>query len=177
MEQDQKPAVSEGLQRLRRVVGEYVWGVRRGADDVLKLEFGPPHLVIQEPLRLAQDATRTVVDVLGRRVVEPTGKWHLFVEDGDWAVVTGSRGTRRFDTDPARADAALRQLDGQRLTSVDYLPGTRSWHLRFDLGGSLAINRATPLDEARSAESVWILFSEGGAWFAIRNDMRAAHKP
>ena len=177
MEQDQQPAVLEALKRLRMVVGEYVWGVRRGADDVLRLEFGPPHLVIQEPLPLGQDATPTLADALGRRVVEPAGKWQLFVDDGDWAVVTGSRGTRRFDTDPARADAALRQLDGQRLASVDYLHGTTSWHLRFDLGGSLAINRSTPLDDARSAESMWILFSEGGAWFSLRNDLHGAHKP
>jgi hypothetical protein len=159
------------------VEGEYVWWVRRGADDVLRLEFGNPHLVVHEPMPLSQDASRTVIDVLGRRLVEPTGKWHLFVEDGDWAVVTKSCGTRRFDTDHARADAALRQLDGQRLTSVDYLHGTKSWHLRFDLGGSLTINRCTPADNARSAESVWTLFSEDGAWFSYRNDMRVAHKP
>jgi hypothetical protein len=63
------------------------------------------------------------------------------------------------------------------LTSVDYLHGIKSWHLRFDLGGSLTINRSTPADSARSAESVWTLFSEDGAWFSYRNDMRVAPKP
>jgi len=177
MDEEQKLAVSAALRRLATVVGEYVWWVRRGADDVLRLEFGNPHLVIHEPMQLSQFASRTVIDVLGRRMVEPTGKWHLFVEDGDWAVVTKSCGTRRFDTDHVRADAALRQLDGQKLTSVDYIYGMNSWHLQFDLGGSVTINRSTPADNARNEESVWALFYEDGAWFSFRNDMRLAHKP
>jgi len=125
---------------------------------------------------LTPDASRTVIDALGRRLVEPAGKWHLFVEDGDWAIVTKSGGTRRFDADHARAAAALRQLDGQKLTSVDYLHRPNDWHLRFDLGGSLTITRSTPADNAHNDESVWALFCEDGAWFSFRNDMRVAHK-
>jgi len=108
----------------------------------LRLEFGNPHLVVQEPMQLSQDSSRTVIDALGRRIVEPAGKWHLFIEDGDWAIVTRSYGTRRFDADRARADATLRQLDGQKLTSVDYLDRTGIWYLKFDLGGSLTISRS-----------------------------------
>ena len=136
------------------VVGEYVWGIGRGADDVLSLEFGLPHLVIQEPLPLGQDATPTLVDVLGRRVVGACRE--MAAVRRRWRLGCRDRiaGNLTVDTDPARADAALRQLDGQRLTSVDYLYGTTSWHLRFDLGGSLSINRSTPLYDAKKKISV-----------------------
>jgi hypothetical protein len=153
MDEDQRLAVWEGLTRFRAIVGEYAWWVRKGADDVLRLEFGSPHLVVYEPTPLAPDASRTVVDALGRRMVEPIGKWHLFVEDGDWAIVTKSGGTRRFDADRARAAAALRQLDGQKLTSVDYLHRINGWHLRFDLGGSLTITATTKASGRCSAKT------------------------
>lgn len=176
MRDEKSLMVPEALRRLDALVGEYAWWVHKGADDVLSLEFGHPHLVVHEPIKPAQDSSRTVVDVLGRRLVEPTGKWRLFIEDGDWAVVTKSYGTRRFDTDHVRADAALRQLDSQKLASVDYLYATNTWHFRFDLGGSLTIDRSTLVDNARSEESVWVLFCEDGACFAFSNDTRARQK-
>ena len=176
MDEEQKLAVSKALRCLSAIVGEYVWWARNGADDVLRLEFGNPHLVVQEPMQLSQYSSRTVIDALGRRIVEPAGKWHLFIEDGDWAIVTRSYGTRRFDADRARADATLRQLDGQKLTSVDYLDRTGIWYLKFDLGGSLTISRSTPVDNARLEDSAWVLFCEDGTYLSFGNDMRARRK-
>jgi len=172
MDQEQKETVSEALRHLRAAVGEYVWGVQKGADYTLMLEFGSPHLFVREPARLGPDAGQITIDVLGRRMVAPTGKWHLFIDDGEWSVFTKSHSTRRFDTDRTRVDAALRQLDGQKLASVDYLEDAHTWRFNFDLDGSLIIARSSPAEADWNEQSAWVLFYEDRSWIAFGNDLR-----
>jgi hypothetical protein len=176
MDPEQKVAVSEALRHLRAAVGEYVWGVQKGGDDTLMLQFGSPHLFVREPMRLGPDAGQTTIDVLGRRMVAPTGQWHLFIDDGEWSVFTKFHSTRRFDTDHARVDAALRQFDGQKLTNVDYLQEVHSWRFKFDLGGTLIIARSSPAERDWSEQSTWVLFYEDRSWVAFGNDLRLSCK-
>jgi hypothetical protein len=171
MNQEQKGAVSKALRHLRAAIGEYVWGVQKGADDTLMLELGSPHLFVREPARLGHDAGQITIDVLGRRMVVPTGKWHLFIDDGEWSAFTKFHSTRRFDADRSRVDATLRQLDGQKLTNVEYLENIRTWRFSFDLDGTLLIARSSPAEPEWNEQSTWVLFYEDRRWIAFGNDL------
>lgn len=168
-------AVSEALKLLSAMVGEYVWFVRRSAYSVLRMDFGSPHLKIREPAHHAPNSTQAVIDALERRMVIPTGKWHLFIEDGDWSVKTRFRSASRSDVSVDMVDAALRQLDGQRLVNVSYV--NDGWHFEFDLGGSLDIGRsASPGKLAWTEESEWILFYEDGNNVSLTNAMHLRYE-
>jgi len=139
------------------LVGQLVWHVQRGVGTFLTLEFGMPHLSIREPISPKSASSPKVRRNLRRRGVYVTGDWHLWVQYGDWILST-SCGVLSSDDDPdSPMDECLRDLDGQRLMSVD--PGTKrnSCIFSFDLGGSLEI---WPSDEI--ADDQWGLYIWNG---------------
>ncbi len=146
--------------------GEYVWFVRCVEYGILRLDFGAPHLSIREPASIAGDSPR-VSAALQRRLVVPTGKWHLFIEYGLWSVEAG--GFRCSRTDDPCDTKALGQLEGQKLTSVRYVPEAGEWVFDFDLSGKLSIGCPKSSPEG---ESQWILFFEDGTCLAFDD---AAH--
>ncbi|MBN8890549.1 MAG: hypothetical protein J0H91_09675 [Rhodospirillales bacterium] len=114
------------------------------ADNVLRMDFGDVHLKVREPDPDLSGRSQAVIDALGRRIVMPTGKWHLFISEREWSVATKFHSCSRADTDAEDVNAALRQLDGQRLVAVARRGGGSDWVLEFDLGGVLRIGAPTP---------------------------------
>jgi hypothetical protein len=129
------------------MVGQYVWFVRRGFENILRMDFGQPHLAIDGPYRASPASSQKAVNALDRRTVQPTGRWHLFVDDGDWSVTTKRHQCRRLDTDLKNVDETLRQLDGQKILKIDYKSETGEWIFEFDLGGLLHIGLSKNTDD------------------------------
>jgi hypothetical protein len=157
------PAVSNFLSAIHDAP---CWGVRSEMDDVLVIEFGAPFLTIREPSALPPDASPATRKVLERRIVIPTGRWHLFVEDGVWRIAAGGSTCARSETDAAKQATCFAQLNGQRLTRFAWSPADRLWRLDFDLGGSLTI--AEPAGEA--PQDQWSVFREDGTILACVQD-------
>jgi len=149
------------------MIGSYVWFVRTGPDAILRLEFGNPHLEIRKPLNARLDRRPSVIDSVERRIVTPTGQWHLFVENGFWEIRT-----RRYSCSRAQSNAAaISQLDGQQLMDVKI---SEQYCLRFvfDLGGVLCVR--PPEEHAAdcdwSDQDQWVLFSQNGNFLSLSNN-------
>jgi len=134
---DKAAEATKVLKALLKMKGELVWFVRLSADNVLRMDFGSPHLKIREPHPHASGSNQAVIDALERRIVMPRGKWHLFIAEGEWSVVTKFYSCSRSDTNIENINATLGQLDGQRLVDVRQSNGCNDWILEFDLGGTL----------------------------------------
>jgi hypothetical protein len=59
--------------QIRSILGKPCWNVKRGHGSFLTLEFGQPHLVVWEPLRV------------------PSGHWLSMRSDGQYSYVAGNR--------------------------------------------------------------------------------------
>jgi hypothetical protein len=148
--------INQAVEFLSSLRGEYVWFVRSDEYGILRLDFGNPHLSIREPNPIA-NSSKNVADALQRRLVIPTGKWHLFVESGLWSIEAG--GFHGARTDQQIDPKVFGQLEGQKLTSVEYLPDACEWIFKFDLSGTLSIK--APVSED-GGDSQWVLFFENG---------------
>ncbi len=154
----EKLDTNKAAEMLSAMHGQYVWSVRCGEYGVLRLDFGDPHLTVRGPYSTAGKSGRLAL-ALQRRLVIPTGEWHLFVEGGLWSIEAGglrcSRTDQQFDT------RAFDQLDGQKLISADYDPASAGWLFTFDLSATLLI-RERRLQE--DDDTQWTLFfKEGGS--------------
>jgi hypothetical protein len=157
MKQRSQLGISQTVDVLSSLVGEYIWSVRCVDDRILRLDFGNPRLVIHEP-RNATTTSDAVFNALSRRVVTPRGRWHLFVEDGAWSVSANKFHCGRFDCDQLNIEKCLGQLDGQKLISVNYIHADQYWVFKFDLSGELIIKNYLEFNN----NSQWIIFSEEG---------------
>jgi len=177
VELEKKAVVSKALTLFSELKGEYVWFVRVGADNILRMDFGSPHLTIREPIQQVPNSAQAAIDALERRMVIPTGKWHLFIEDGNWSVRTKHYVTDRRDQNAKTVEATLRHLDGQKLVSVDYVDNSDAWHFLFDLGGSLRIEPSSSLEENGSAEECqWTLFYADGNYVSYISGKELRYK-
>jgi hypothetical protein len=123
------------------------------------MDFGNPHLKIREPIPHVPGASKAVIDALERRQVIPTGRWHLFVNEGDWSVITKNNSCSRMDRNTKKIDATLRQLDGQRLIDVRQSDEGIGYILQFDLGGLVHLNFSEfPEGTQKQEKFVWTLF-------------------
>jgi|GraSoi2013_115cm_1033766.scaffolds.fasta_scaffold22514_2 hypothetical protein len=139
------------------LVGQLVWQVRRGVGSFLTLEFGTPHLSIKEPIAASPDSPPRVRRNLKRRGVYVTGDWHLWVQYGDWTLSTSDGILNSEDPPGSPLDECLRDLDGQRLVSVDRGNMEGSCAFKFDLGGILEIWPSTEIPDDQ-----WGLYNWNG---------------
>ena len=171
MEPIRNAEASNVLELLLQIKGELVWFVRISADNVLRMDFGSPHLKIREPIPHDPGNSQAVIDALERRMVAPTGRWHLFISKSEWSVITGSYTCSRSDTNVEKIRATLGQLDGQRLVNVNPMSEPGDCSLESDLGGVLRISSPEPLGGGQESEEVqWTLFFENGDYVSYTND-------
>ncbi len=150
---------------LATLVGEHAWGSRVSADAVLRMDFGAPHLRIREPSPRAHEHEGNVRAALERRIAVPTGRWHLFVEAGEWGVRAKTEVCDRIDAESAdttrqrQVTRCLSSLDRQILRETAWIASEGLWRFTFDLGGVLSIADGV---EPGATEADWTLFAEDG---------------
>ena len=163
METDRRAEASKVRELLLQMKGELVWFVRLSADNVLMMNFGSPHLEVREPNSHNPANSQVVIDALERRIVTPTGRWHLAIWQPEWSVTTKFYACSRSDTSDEKINTTLRHLDGQKLTGIKQTDGDGAYSLEFDLGGSLQIGPPEPSEtDLENDEAQWTLFFESG---------------
>ncbi len=129
------------------VLGRVAWNVGRGHGSALRMEFGLPHLSIREPIASREGNAETVRRGLQRRAVHILGDWSFWVLYGNWKLRT-TNGEIDSETSPGTpGDECLRDLEGQRLLSIDAELLPHSWVWKFDLGAVLEVSASTDIIE------------------------------
>ncbi len=70
-----------------------------------------------------------------RRRVVIVGDWGFCLQYADWEIRTANDVVTSEEEDQERFEEGLRDIDGQRLTSVHRDPDNKTLELKFDLGG------------------------------------------
>jgi hypothetical protein len=146
-------------------IGQWVWQVRRTHGSFLTMEFGVPHLAVREPIVARPSTSGRVRRNLQRRHITVTGDWHFWVQYGDWKISISDGVLTSDHPWGSEFDECLRDLEGQRLLSVDVKKATNTWTLTFDLGGVLKIWPSTEIPE-----DLWALYIWNGDIISCEND-------
>jgi hypothetical protein len=142
------------------LIGQLVWSVRKGHDTFLTMEFGEPHLDVVEPTETHADVPEETRRRLARRHVHLCGDWHFWLQHCHWLVTTHYCKAGSEDFSGEMLMAALQELDGQRLVSVEHGEIPSSTILKFDMGGQIVI---WPVGYAEPDDDQWSLHEfQGG---------------
>lgn len=132
----------------------------------MTLEFGEPHLHIQEPREVPAGASERVRKLLSRRHVIVRGQWHLWIYCCAWEVYTGDTLIGDSDLEGStkeRIELGAAELNGQRLMRVDLDPGHGTSVFHFDLGSRL---ETRPYEHSKQ----WMLYRPDGTVLSYRAD-------
>ncbi|MCC2670401.1 MAG: hypothetical protein K0Q72_2872 [Armatimonadetes bacterium] len=156
------------------LIGLPCWNVKPGFGSYLTLEFGEPHLEIQEPRPAREGVSERVRKSLARRHVTTRGQWHLWIYCCRWSVITDGElvGDCALDSDskePIRR--AAEELDGQKLIGVTIAATSGTCVFYFDLGSRL---ETVPYDDQSEQ---WLLYQPGGMVLTFRGDGLYSHQP
>lgn len=135
------------------LIGQVAWKIQRGYGSFMTMEFGRPHLEINNPSKPRPGVQLS--EAMKRRRVFPSGEWHLWVQDSDWKASAFGKSCNCMDA-PDKVDAVLKGMDGQKLVSAGIKNKGKILVLSFDLGGKLAIP-LTPMDPQLTALSIFSL--------------------
>ena len=149
---------------LQLLVGELVWQVKRGDGTFLTMEFGTPHLVVRELIKSKSEMPR-VVRLLAHRRVFIHGDFSLFIQDSRWSISSKDQ-TVGLDTSETVVREMLRDLDGQRVTTVNFSKADTI--LEFDLGATVRLGKSIIPNDARS--DLWSLTPFGSPGLSLLND-------
>ncbi|MBV8524319.1 MAG: hypothetical protein JOY71_19690 [Acetobacteraceae bacterium] len=152
--------ISDPSAALAGLLGQLAWGVRRGYGSFLTIEFGEPRLFVREPIQSVSSDSLDIRQRLSRRHVSVHGIWHLWITHGSWTLVTVNYATSSEESEAAKVEPALTQLDGQRLVSAKFNRSSAEIHLSFDLGAHLRIGPGQQVDRD---EDQWQLFAPDGS--------------
>lgn len=149
---------------LQQLLGELVWSAKRGHGTFITMEFGTPHLVVREPIK-SKSTTPQVVRHLARRHVSIHGDFSLFIWDSRWSISTKDQ-TVGLDTSENVVREVLRDLDGQRVTAVNFAEADTT--LEFDLGITVRLGKSIFPTEPKS--DLWSLARFGSSSLSLLND-------
>lgn len=161
-------------QVLGPLLGQYCWSVERVHGSMISLEFGTPHLSVREPHESKSPSPR-VRERMSRRRVRPVGEWCLMTFDCHWRLATGGHELAHDECDHATIGAALRKLDGEKITGLALDPEARATTFGFDLGSTLTI--APVSHEPDGFEEQWSLYCPNGNVLSYRTDGCFAYGP
>jgi hypothetical protein len=148
---------------LQRLMGEFVWSVKRGYGTFLTMEFGSPHLVIREPVKSTSESA-SVASLLGRRNVSIIGDSSLWIRNSHWAIFTKDA-VADLNSSDVIVQEMLRNLDGQKVSAIHRADDTI---LEFDLGATLRLGKSIFPTETTSV--LWTLGQFENSSITLLND-------
>ena len=134
------------------------------------MEFGAPHLAVREPIQAVSDRTDKLHRDLLRRRITPYGEWHLWIWCCHWRIAVDEVEIANNETMDAAIDDALKQIDGQKLLSVDATPDNATSVFRFEHG--VEFHTWPWADVVGDFADQWMLFMHSGEVFTYRQDGR-----
>ncbi len=150
------------------LLGLPCWNVQKGQGSFLTFEFGDPSLHVREPIESTTAASAKVMAWRRMRTVRPIGEWHLWIYCCNWRCFAGGDEIAHSESEGGKIEAAVSELNGQRLQSVSVDPDNGASSFSFDLGGVL---QTWPYDD-EDLDEQWSLARRSGDVFAYRKDGR-----
>ena len=155
----------------RPLLGLPCWGLRFDGNTGLWLQFGPPHLRIQEP-RVIRSGSARVRRLLSHRLVTVSGRWTLAIFCGRWRLKLQKRSSVSQSTSYERIRVAIALLDGQKLKQLEVKSLRGHTVLEFDLGAVLEV-KGSDCDDGE----MWTLYKPQNYALSIRQTGEYSHGP
>jgi hypothetical protein len=130
-----KAAAVDIRQYFQHVLGTRPWRVKPGVGSFLTLEFGPKI----------------------RAHHHFHGKWHLWIYLSNWWLFHRDRQLVDSDADRKRVTIAIRRLEEETLSNVDFEPGTQKTTFCFN-DFRLVVSPADYLGDTDKRDHYWLLF-------------------
>lgn len=137
------------------------------------MEFGDPYLYIRDPFEPVIGASDAANAALTRRVVLPTGRWSLVVEDGLWAIEMDGLTCNKETDDYSICEKCMSLLSGQKVESIDIFAKKFSLVILFDLGGKLFVEYNEDYEE----NTQWYISEQSGRTVSRRFDSSFIFEP
>jgi hypothetical protein len=148
------------------------WGVSYDRQLNLTMSFGAPSLRIREPY-VTHSKSPVARRMASRRSVTVRGQWWLWLfccywqlKRNDEVLATGSASFRRIER-------ALKELNGQKLSSLSVDWKTGSTRFAFDLGCELSCRRF----ERDSNSDLWTLYGPGDDCLSVNGAGQCREDP
>jgi hypothetical protein len=148
-------AMEQARDLWRPLIGQLVWGVRRGVETSLTMEFGSPHLSIREPIVANPQHTARVRRNLARRRVYVVGDWHFWIQYGEWKLSTADGVLESRNSAHTPFEECLVDLEGQHLLSVESGSDPNSCVFNFDRDGVLEIRPSAKVPDTQWSLHSW----------------------
>jgi hypothetical protein len=138
------------------LVGVPAWHVTQGYGSYPTLNFGTPHLWVQEADPSSRSRLRR------KRLVRVRGHWCLWITDCNWRIRIGNRILAHSESSRKKIETGTREVDGQALTSVTVDPQNRTSCFLFDEGGSIEIwpYSEDDIESPKEPSSQWSLITQ-----------------
>ena len=146
------------------LIGLPCWGAERVHGSILSFEFGSPSLVVREP-RVSNSSSSKVRRTMARRIVKPAGEWHLLIYCCHWRVVASGEPVADDISAMETIEAAIREVDGQKLSELRLDAGSRTTAFALDLGATL-----TTWPYEADVDDQWSLYLPDGQVLTYRSD-------
>jgi hypothetical protein len=148
------------------IIGLFAWGAEKGQGSMLTFEFGDPHLSVREPITASPTSSPKIRKALARRRVRPHGVWYLWIYCCNWRISAQDLEIAHSEASNEAIVEAVKEIDGQKLLSLDVDPSQGTSCFRFDLGASL---ETWPYGESRDDEQ-WLLYEKDGKILSFHAD-------
>ena len=153
------------------LLGEPCWGVHYDRQLNLSMNFGEPSLEIREPYE-TDSKSGLARRVASRRVVTVRGRWWLWVHCCHWRLTLRDVNQATGSSSLRRIERVIKQLEGQKLTSVAVQPETGASRFEFDLGCVLHCRRLSRDSDA----DLWLLYKPNGYVLSVAGDGTIGHQ-
>lgn len=155
----------------KQLEGHPCWGLNHDPQVNLSLNFGKPSLDIREPFQtnFKSEFARRVA--AGRRVTV-RGEWWLWLLGCHWSLCSQNQRLATGTSSAKSIDRAIRDLDGQKLISVEVHSRTAATRFLFDLGGVLKCRRF----DQDSAIDLWSLYKPTGYVLSVYGNGTFTHQ-
>lgn len=153
------------LTKMRRLRGQYCWGVCLSPLGGLTMSFGQPHLRVREPYETrSRDAS--IRWLASRRLVTPSGKWWFWAYRAYWRITRSGRQLASSSSPARDISGTLGVLSGQRFLDVTIRPGDGLTRMQLDLDTVLEIRRRT----RQKREEMWLFYEPNGMVLSVYSD-------
>ena len=143
--------------------GLYAWQVRY-ENGALRIDFGEPHLRVREPKEHLENLDLAVQKLGRRRIVTPTGVFHLFVDNCDWEATAFGYMCKNSDSDREQIVKCLSQVSGQKFAGASFILEESLCIFNFDLGGKLIMKPNCSV--ARIDTQLWTVFLRDSSYIS-----------
>ncbi|MDA0835399.1 MAG: hypothetical protein O2955_22005 [Planctomycetota bacterium] len=141
------------------------WGLHYRRQLSLSINFGNPSLRIREPIA-SKSQSKRVQENMARRLVTLRGEWWLWIYLCYWRISYKNKQLATGSSSSKKIADALWQLEGEKMTSVQFNAKRGITEFSFDLGSTLTCR---PMTQDPDAE-LWFFYLPDGNVAVARRD-------